>query len=141
MMDLVAISGMGAVGIIKLYVAMVLIFTLFLFYGATLTGIRDLTLDRALIAAASAIGAQWIISFSIVLVIPFIGGILGFILSIIGMVYILRIYLSTTWLTAFFTLIITLLFALFAELVTSFIASSFIGIPPIEFVRKFLFVA
>ncbi len=136
-MDLAAISGMGAIGIIKLYVAMTLIFALFLFYAAILTGIENLTFVRALVAAAAAIGAQWIISFSIVLLVPFIGGILGFILSIIGMVYILRMYLSTTWLTAFFTLIIALSFALFVELVVNFAAGKLAGVPPVEFIRKF----
>jgi hypothetical protein len=140
-MDLATISGMGAIGIIKLYVAMTLIFTLFLFYAAILTGIENLTFVKALVAAAAAIGAQWIISFSIVLLVPFIGGILGFMLSIIGMVYILRMYLSTTWLTAFFTLIIALSFALFVELVTNFAAGKLAGVPPVEFIHKFIFVA
>lgn len=125
----------GNVFVLETIVLMVIIVSLFLLFGAMAAGIPDVTFVKAGMAAVLMVAVQWIfaIGFSF---IPFIGGFLGFIASILGMVYILKITFNTQWGTAF----TTLAFAIVAELTTGVIIDLYLGIGLTNFANQFLFL-
>ncbi|MEE8167812.1 MAG: hypothetical protein V3T58_02930 [Candidatus Hydrothermarchaeales archaeon] len=128
--------SLNPVVVVKVLIPMLIMVSLFLFFGALGAGIEEVTWEKVLFASIVAIGAQWITA-TILSIIPVIGGILGFIFSILVMIYILRISFLTTWgkaATAF-------ALAAVAELTTGAILQLYLGINFLSFVQRLFFVA
>jgi hypothetical protein len=126
----------GTLVVLETLVLMIILVALFLMFGAMAAGITEVTVFKALLASVLMICVQWIIAvvFSF---IPAIGGFLGFIFSILGMVYVLKIAFGVQWSTAF----VTFLFAILAEIATGMIINLYLGIGVTNFAQQFLFVS
>jgi hypothetical protein len=114
---------------------MVVLMFLFLLFGATAAGIVDVTMVNVLITAISVIAAQWVVVV-VLSIIPFIGGILGFIFSIVVMVYVLKINFNTTWIRAAKVLVL----AVVAEVAAGLILKLYLGVGILPFIHQFFFV-
>lgn len=134
-MNPIVLMELGTVMVIKLLVLMVILITLFLWFGAIGAGVSNITFGKVAIAAVAMIATQWIIAigFSI---IPLIGGLLGFIFSIVGVIYIIKMFFTIPWIQA--GAVWTL--AMIAEITSGMILSVYIGIDLIEFIHHFIFV-
>lgn len=115
---------------------MIVLFSLFLLFGAIAAGIYEVTFTKVLLTATAVMTVQWIVVL-VLSIIPVVGGILGFILGICAMIYILKIYLNTTWLQAWKVWGLALL----AQIVTGLILKLYLGVDLIEFANKLFFVS
>ena len=120
---------------LKVILLMIILVSLLLWFGALASGIPNITPLTIFITATSAIGAQWLVAI-LLSVIPYIGGILGFIFSILAMVYVFKRFLNITWSNALVVLLLTVI----AEVSASMIIRLFLNIDVWAFARSFIFV-
>jgi len=126
----------GTQVVLETLMLMVLLVALFLLFGAMAAGIPEVTLSRALLSSVLVLCVQWIVSV-VFSYIPVVGGILGFIFSLLGMIYVLKVTFGVGWSTAF----VTFIFAILAEVATGTVVSLYLGIGLSNFARQFLFVS
>ncbi len=120
---------------LEILLLMLVLVSLFLWFGALASGIQNITPLTIVTTAAAAIGAQWLVAI-IFSSIPQIGGILGFIFSILAMVYVFKYFFSITWHTALIVLFLTIL----AEVSAGMIIKLFLNVDIWVFARTFIFV-
>ena len=120
---------------LKVIFLMIILVSLLLWFGTLASGIPNITPLTIFITATTAIGAQWIVAI-LLSTIPYIGGILGFIFSILAMVYVFKRFLNITWSNALVVLLLTAI----AEVSASMIIRLFLNIDVWAFARSFIFV-
>ncbi|MEE8357808.1 MAG: hypothetical protein V3R82_00140 [Candidatus Hydrothermarchaeales archaeon] len=134
-MDPTQLFNLNMVTGLEILLLMLVLVSLFLWFGALASGIQNITPLTIVTTATAAIGAQWIVAI-IFSAIPQIGGILGFIFSILAMVYVFKYFFSITWHTAMIVLLLTIL----AEVSAGTIIKLFLNIDIWAFARTFIFV-
>ncbi|MEE9612132.1 MAG: hypothetical protein V3W19_12825 [Desulfatiglandales bacterium] len=134
-MDPAYIFSLNPVIVAQVLVLIVFLVFLFLFFGAIAAKVEDITLTKVLLATIVGVSAQWVaaVVFSL---IPLIGGILGFIASILAMIYVLRYTFMVSWGQAakIFAL------AVVAELTTGVVLEIYTSVSLLAFVQKLFFV-
>ncbi len=134
-MDPTQLFNLNMVTGLEILLLMLVLVSLFLWFGALASGIQNITPLTIVTTATAAIGAQWLVAI-IFSTIPQIGGILGFIFSILAMVYVFKYFFSVTWQTALIVLFLTIL----AEVSAGMIIKLFLNIDIWAFARTFIFV-
>lgn len=134
-MDPTQLFNLNMVTSLEILLLMLVLVSLFLWFGALASGIQNITPLTIVTTATAAIGAQWLVAI-IFSLIPQIGGILGFIFSILAMVYVFKYFFSITWHTAMIVLFLTIL----AEVSAGMIIKLFLNIDIWAFARTFIFI-
>ncbi len=119
----------------KVLLFMILLVSLFLWFGALASGLQNITPANIIITAGAAIGAQWLVAI-LLSTIPGIGGILGFIFSMIAMIYIFKRFLQITWGQALIVFLLTVV----AEVSAGMVIKLFLKIDIWAFARTFIFI-
>ena len=104
------ILGVGAIGALGALVFLIALFIagLFLYFGAKLVGIENATIGKSMIAVLGGgiLGA-------ILSVVPVIGWLLG----IIGFIWVIKAVFNTSWLRAFLAWIMTIVVVVITALI------------------------
>lgn len=134
-MDPSVFMSLNFITSLKVIILMIVLVALFLLFGAVAAGVSNVTFFQTVIAATATIGAQWIVAilFSF---IPTIGGFLGFMFSIIAMLYVLKSFFNITWGSAIWVFILTVA----AEVSAGLIIKLYLGIDIWAYARTFIFV-
>ncbi len=119
----------------KVLLFMILLVSLFLWFGALASGLQNITPVNIIITASAAIGAQWLVAI-LLSTIPGLGGILGFIFSMIAMIYIFKRFLQITWEQALIVFLLTVV----AEVSAGTVIKLFLKIDIWAFARTFIFI-
>ncbi len=134
-MDPTQLLGLNVFTTFKVLLFMILLVSLFLWFGALASGLQNITPANIIITAGAAIGAQWIVAI-LLSTIPSLGGILGFIFSMTAMIYVFRRFLQLTWGQALVVFFLTVL----AEVSAGMIIKLFLKIDIWAFARTFIFI-
>ncbi|MFQ5887766.1 MAG: hypothetical protein ACE5HY_03620 [Candidatus Hydrothermarchaeales archaeon] len=134
-MDPALLFNLNIVTGLKVLLLMVVLVSLFLWFGALASGIPNITPTNIVTTAAAAIGAQWLVAI-ILSSIPYIGGLLGFIFSLLAMIYVFRYFFNITWQTALIVFFLTIL----AEVSAAMVIKLFLRVDIWAFARTFIFV-
>ncbi|ASJ00685.1 hypothetical protein [Thermococcus gorgonarius] len=113
-MGIVALGALGVIGIIVFLIAL-FIAGLFLYFGAKLVGIEDATIGKSMIAVLGGGILAEILS-----IIPLIGWLLG----IIGYIWVIKAVFNTDWLRAFLAWLMTIV----VVIITVFILAAIVGL-------------
>ncbi len=135
-MDPTQIIALNPVVVAEVLIFMIILVFLFLFFGALAAGVEEVTWGKVLYASVLIIGVQWIIAVALSL-IPVVGGLLGFIFSIVSMVYLVRITFMVDWTQAFQVVVLTAV----AELAAGIVLKIYFDIDVISFVQRLFFVS
>jgi hypothetical protein len=135
-LDPAYIFSLNPVVVGQVLVLIIVMVFLFIFFGAIAAGIEDITWTKIFLAALVGVSAQWIVAVGLS-IIPLVGGLLGFIFSILAMIYVLKYTFMVSWRKA------ATIFALaaVAEIATGAILELYTGIDFLTFVGKLFFVA
>ncbi len=134
-MDPSQLLGLNVFTTFKVLLFMIILVSLFLWFGALASGLQNITPANIIITAGAAIGAQWLVAI-LLSAIPGIGGILGFIFSMIAMIYVFKRFLQITWGQAFVVFFLTVL----AEVSAGMVIKLFLKIDIWAFARTFIYV-
>ncbi|MFQ5975021.1 MAG: hypothetical protein ACE5J5_01720 [Candidatus Hydrothermarchaeales archaeon] len=134
-MDPATLFSLNILTGLKVLFLMIVLVSLFLWFGALASGIPNITPASIVTTAAAAIGAQWFVAI-IFSSIPYIGGLLGFIFSILAMVYVFRHFFNITWRQALIVFFLTAL----AEVTAGMVIKLFLRVDIWAFARTFIFV-
>ncbi len=135
-MDPSQIISLNPQVVAEVLVSMIILVALFLFFGALAAGIEEVTWGKVLFASVLIILVQWIIAV-VLSFIPVIGGLLGFILSILGAIYLMRVTFLVEWPQAFQAIVL----AAVAELTVGIVLQIYTDIDVISFVQRLFFVS
>ncbi|MDV3103703.1 hypothetical protein [Thermococcus waiotapuensis] len=108
------LGAIGALGALVLLIAL-FIAGLFLYFGARLVGIKDATIGKAMIAVLGGGILARVLS-----IIPVIGWLLG----IIGYVWVIKAVFNTDWLKAFLAWLMTIV----VVIITALILAAIVGL-------------
>ncbi|ACS33809.1 hypothetical protein [Thermococcus gammatolerans] len=111
------VLGLGAIGVLGIIVFLIALFVagLFLYFGAKIVGIEDATIGKSMIAVLGGGILEAILS-----IVPVIGWLLG----IIGYIWVIKAVFNTTWLKAFLAWIMTIV----VVIITAFVLGAIIGL-------------
>lgn len=122
--------------IVSTFVLIILVFSLFLLFGALAVGTHDIVLSKILLAAILIAFAQWLIA-AILSFVPVVGGMLGFISNLIAAVAIIKHVFLIQWKDA----LLIFVFFFVPAITTGIILSLFFGVDLTSFAQRLFFVA
>ncbi len=130
------ILSLNRVVVAQVLILILIMVFLFLFFGAIAAKVEDITWTKVLLASIVGVSAQWIAAV-VLSIIPLIGGLLGFIFSILAMVYVLRYTFMVSWGKAakIFAL------AVMAEVTTGVVLEIYTDLSLLTFAQRLFFVA
>ncbi len=135
-MDPAYLFALNRMVVIQVLVLLLVMVFLFLFFGALAAGVENITWTQVFLASFVGISAQWVVATTLS-IIPLVGGILGFIFSIIAMVYVLRITFVVPWMQAAKIFVL----ASVAEIATGIVLELYTDIDLLSFAQKMFFVS
>ncbi len=121
---------------VSTFVLIILLFSLFLLFGALAVGTHDIVLSKILLAAILIAFAQWLIA-AILSFVPVVGGMLGFISNLIAAVAIIKHVFLIQWKHA----LLIFVFFFLPAITTGIILSLFFGVDLTSFAQRLFFVA
>ncbi|MFQ5816165.1 MAG: hypothetical protein ACE5G7_06680 [Candidatus Hydrothermarchaeaceae archaeon] len=135
-MDPAYILSLNPVVVAQVLILILLMVFLFLFFGALAAGVEDITWTKVFLASVVGVSAQWAVAV-VLSIIPLVGGLLGFIFSILAMIFVLRFTFVVPWRRA------AMIFALaaVAEITTGVVLVLYTGIDLLTFAQRLFFVA
>lgn len=117
------IAGVG-IAVLLLLILLLVIAAFFLWIGAKLAGIQNATFGKAVVAALVSVIALAVLQV-ITSIIPFLGGLVGFLLGILVSIYIIKAVFDTSWgkaLLAWILYVVAIIATVFIALVIGGIA-------------------
>lgn len=121
---------------VSTFVLIILVFSLFLLFGALAGGMQDIVLSKILLAAILIAFAQWLIA-AIFSFVPVVGGMLGFTSNLIAVVVIIKQVFLLQWKDA----LLIFVFFFVPAVTTGIILSLFFGVDLTSFAQRLFFVA